>query len=136
MKKHLIWLVALSFPLAFGSSAVAVEDLVQIVSTGCKKELKTYCKDVTHGEGRVLACLYSHNDKLTGECEYALYDAAVQLERAIAAMAYVANECGEDIDKRCSSVELGEGRLMACFEKNKKKLSSRCKKALKETGMD
>ena len=41
-------------------------------------ELETYCKDVTPGDGRILACLYAHGDKLSGQCEYALYDAAEQ----------------------------------------------------------
>ena len=59
---------------------------------GCKKELNTHCKKVTAGEGRLLACLYAYSDKLSGQCEYALYDAAVQLERAVAALALL-SEC-------------------------------------------
>ncbi len=64
---------------------MAEEGLVQTVADGCKTELETYCKDVTPGDGRILACLYAHGDKLSGKCEYALYDAAAQLERAVAA---------------------------------------------------
>jgi len=44
-------------------------------------EIETYCKAVTPGEGRILACLYAYQDKLSGKCEYALYNAAVRLER-------------------------------------------------------
>jgi hypothetical protein len=29
---------------------------------GCNKEFETYCKDVTPGEGRLLACLYAYED--------------------------------------------------------------------------
>ena len=115
--------------------AVAGQDLVQIVADGCKAELETYCKDVKPGEGRILACLFAYQDKLSGKCEYALYDAAVQLERAVAALAYVVNECADDLDKHCSAVEAGEGRLLECIEKNDKKVSSRCKGALKEVGL-
>jgi hypothetical protein len=45
-----------------------------------------------------LACLYAHADKLSGQCEYALFDAAAQLERAVAALAYLVNECGDDLE--------------------------------------
>jgi hypothetical protein len=59
----------------------------------------------------------------------------VQLERAVAALAYVVNECGDDLDKHCSNVAAGEGRLLECIEKNDKKVSTRCKDALKEVGL-
>ena len=113
----------------------AEQSLVQTVADGCKAELETYCKDVKPGEGRILACLFAHSDKLSGKCEFALYDAAVQLERAVAALTYVVNECGDDLDQHCSGVAIGEGRLLECIEKNDKKVSSRCKNALTEVGL-
>ncbi len=115
--------------------AQAGDDLVQTVIDGCKKELDTYCKDVTPGQGRVLACLYAHSDKLSGKCEYALYDAAAQLERAVAALSYVVNECADDLDQFCTGVAAGEGRLLQCLEKNDPKVSGRCKQALKDVGL-
>ena len=32
---------------------------------------------------------------------YALYDAAFQLERAVAALTYMANECADDLGQFC-----------------------------------
>ena len=110
----------------------ADENLVQNVVDGCKTELTTYCKDVTPGEGRGLACLYAHGDKLSGRCEYALYDAAAQLERFVSALSYVINECKGDIVELCGSVVAGEGRLLECLEKNDSKVTDRCKQALKD----
>jgi hypothetical protein len=81
------------------------------------------------------ACLYAHGDKLSPKCEYALYDAAVQLERAVAALSYVANECDEDLDKYCSAVAPGEGRLLDCLNKKSNQLTKRCKQALKDVGL-
>ena len=115
--------------------ALAGQDLVKTVADGCKTELETYCKNVTPGEGRILACLFAYQDKLSGKCEYALYDASVQLERAVAALGYVVNECADDLDKHCSGVAAGEGRLLDCIEKNENKVSSRCKDAMKEVGL-
>ncbi len=104
------------------------------VLEGCKKELESYCKNVTPGEGRVLACLYAYEDKLSPRCEYSLYDASVQLERAVTAVTYVANECRDDLNKYCSGVQPGEGRLLTCLDKNKGKISKRCNEALKDVG--
>jgi len=118
-----------------GPAVAVAKGIVETVATGCKKELAAYCKDVTPGEGRVLACLYAHEDKLSGRCDYALYDAAAQLDRAVNALAYVAEECGDDMDKYCAEVPTGEGRLLDCLEKNEKNINSRCKDALKDTGM-
>jgi hypothetical protein len=132
-KEMIVWV--LGIVILTSMPALAGENLVQTVADGCKAELETYCKDVKPGEGRVLACLFAYQDKLSGKCEYALYDASVQLERAVAALAYVVNECADDLDKHCRSVEAGEGRLLECIEKNDKNVSARCKDALKEVGL-
>jgi hypothetical protein len=105
---------------------------VEIVAQGCETEIKSYCKDVAPGEGRVLACLYAHNDKISSRCEYAFYDAAVQLERAVAAISFLANECRDDLEKLCANVPVGEGRLLDCLGKNADKVSDRCKQAVND----
>ena len=113
------------------------ESLVTTIETGCKTELKSYCSQVTPGEGRIIACLYSRNDKISGRCEYALYDAAAQLERFIDTLSYLAQECNNDLEKYCGSVRAGEGRLAECLlEKNKDKISNRCSQAAKDVGLE
>ena len=134
MKKRFFLLVIVAIFFVSNSSVWAADKIVETVAKGCEKELTSYCKDVTPGEGRILACLYAHSDKLTGQCEYALYDAAVQLERFVAALTYVANECDEDIDKFCANVAIGEGRILKCLDENANKISERCTQALKDVG--
>lgn len=131
--KIIVMVVAAAFCMLV-SNAFAAENLVETVAKGCEKELTSYCSNVTPGEGRILACLYAHNDKLSGQCEFALYDAAVQLERFVAALSYLANECDEDLDKFCSGVVAGEGRLLKCLDDNAEKISARCTQALKDVG--
>jgi hypothetical protein len=134
MRAKTIVLVMAAAVFMLVSNAMAAEDLIETVAKGCEKELTSYCKDVTPGEGRILACLYAHSDKLSGQCEFALYDAAVQLERFVAALSYLANECDEDLDKFCSGVAAGEGRLLKCLDENSEKISDRCTQALKDVG--
>jgi len=134
MRTRTILLVIVAAVFMLVSNATAAEDIIETVAKGCEKELTSYCSEVTPGEGRVLACLYAHNDKLSGKCEYALYDAAAQLERFIAALSYLANECDADLEKFCSAVEAGEGRLLKCLDENSAKISGRCTEALKDVG--
>ena len=134
MRTKAILLVMVAAVFMLVSNANAAEDIIESVAKGCEKELISYCSNVTTGEGRVLACLYAHNDKLSGQCEYALYDAAVQLERFVSALSYLANECDADLENFCSAVEAGEGRLLECLDDNSKKISARCTQALKDVG--
>ena len=118
-------------------NAEADESLVKSVATGCEVELKSYCSQVTPGEGRILACLYAHNDKISGKCEYALYDAAAQLERFVSILSYVINECEDDLEQYCGSVRAGQGRIAECLlEKNRDKISNRCAQAIKDVGLE
>lgn len=135
MKKVAFCMFTLGAVLLFVNPVMSQESLIDTVANGCKEELEKYCKDVTIGEGRVLACLYAYNDKLSGRCEYALYDAAARLERAVAALSYTVNECSDDLKKYCGSVEAGEGRLLECLQKNDAKVSNRCKQARKDVGL-
>jgi hypothetical protein len=133
MKKMLVVIMSLCVVMLMVGFAFAEEKgPVEIVADGCSKEINTYCKGVTPGEGRILACIFAYQDKLSNRCEYALYDAAAQLERAIAALTYLANECRNDLKTFCSDVKPGEGRLINCIDKNMEKVSSRCKQAIKD----
>lgn len=89
MKKVLLAVLLFGFCLtilALGKVIAADKGPVDAVLHGCKSELETFCRNVTPGEGRLLACLYAYEDQLSGRCDYALYDASAQLERAVAAL--------------------------------------------------
>jgi hypothetical protein len=120
---------------AFAQDATAIPGLAEQVQTTCKAELETFCRTVTPGEGRLLACLYAYNDKLSGACEYALLDAAAQLDQAISALEYVANECQKDIDSLCTGVTAGRGRIVACLASAGSKVSAGCAHAIEQTGL-
>jgi hypothetical protein len=133
MRKMSMCLVVFSCVMFLGGIAVAQQKgPIETVLDGCGKEFESYCKNVTPGEGRLLACLYAYSDKLSTRCEYALYDAASQLERALTALTYLANECRDDLKTYCSNVQPGEGRLLECIAKKKDVISDRCKNAIKD----
>jgi hypothetical protein len=126
---------ALMVVVASASSALAQQPLAEQVMEGCKTELETWCQTVTPGEGRLLACLYAHEDQLSGQCEYALYDAAVRLDRAVSALNYVASQCRGDIQSLCAEVQAGEGRIVQCLNENAENLSQPCSQAMEDIGL-
>jgi len=129
-------LVGILLLAASGAVPVAAQQLLaDEVLEGCASELGSYCQSVTPGEGRVLASLYAHEDKLSRKCEFALYDAAVRLERALVALTYVANECRGDIESLCAGVQVGEGRIAQCLGGHAAELSGPCDPALADVGL-
>lgn len=136
MKKIVIVTLVLAAFVLVSAGVQAQTDPVETAVTGCETELKTYCSNVTPGESRLLACLYAHGDKLSGRCEYALYDASMQLQQVINALAYLANQCDDDLETFCAEVEMGEGRLAACLLEHEEELSERCSQAIEDTGLE
>jgi len=127
--------MVVSVLLLAGGPARAEDTIVDSIKKDCNKELTTFCKGVPPGEGRVLACLYAFEDKVSDKCIQAVYDAAVQLEQAVAALKFAASQCKTDLQKFCADVKPGEGRGLACLNKHDKDVSQTCKDALKQTGL-
>lgn len=117
------------------TQALMQNPLSQQVLNGCSSELAEFCANVTPGEGRLLACLFAYEDKLSGKCEFALYDAAVRLERAINTITYVATECRTELETHCGAVEVGEGRVAQCLKDHESELSQGCDQALTAVGL-
>jgi hypothetical protein len=141
MMKKTIFLAVLTLVVlvapAFAAGDPVTKDMQTALDTfteGCQQELTTFCKDVTPGEGRILACLYAFQDKVSPKCEYALYDSVGQLDRMLTNLSHAISECHDDLRSYCADIKPGEGRLLDCLNKNEAKVSNRCNSALKDTG--
>jgi len=135
MRKTIVGSMVVGVLLFVGGMARADETVVDAIKKACNKELTTFCKGVPPGEGRILACLYAFEDKVSDKCIYALYDASLELKQAVAAVEFAATNCKDDLAKFCADVKLGQGRGLACMQKNQKNASDACKDALKQTGL-
>jgi len=131
MKQGITALCTLIFAAGI-SGPVFSQDPVTTVVEGCESEIEAFCSQVSPGEGRMLACFYAHEDKLSGKCEYALYSAAAQLEQAVSALKYVASQCKNDIESFCANVEIGEGRILDCLAAQGDAVSAECTAAIEE----
>ena len=119
--------------LVAGPIATAEETLVEYLVTACETDIENYCSQVTPGNGRLLHCMAAHEDKISGQCEYALYQAATLLDQLSAAIVYVAEQCRTEIETICSDVVMGEGRLAACVAEREAEASDGCKRAIADT---
>ena len=135
MRKMITVLMVTAALLLAGGATLAAENPIDAVKKACNTELTTFCKGVKPGDGRVLACLYAFEDQVSDKCTYAVYNAAAELEQAVNALKFAASQCKDDLLKYCGDVQVGEGRGLACLEKNEKTVSQACKDALKQTGL-
>ena len=79
----ILWIL---LALAGISGNALAQDPVSDIEKGCSVEIKQFCSQVSPGQGRMLACFYAHEDKLSGKCQFALYDAVAELEHAVSAL--------------------------------------------------
>lgn len=131
MKMKSLVLLA-SFALAGLSGPTAAQGIVETVQQGCAAEIEAFCSQVSPGEGRLLACFYAHEDKLSGQCQYALYSASAQLEQAVSALSYVATQCENDLMTHCADVQIGEGRVLECLKANADSVTPACTQAVND----
>ncbi len=113
-------------PLASGS---AQESVAEMVLNDCATELDDYCSAVAEGRGRIVACLYAHDDLLSDQCEGTLEVGIAQFRMILAAVGHVVEQCRTDLDKHCEGVEIGGGQVHQCLSENRASLQETCKAA-------
>ena len=132
MRKMMTGMTA-AIALFAASSAMAQETLLEHVVIACETDLQNYCSQVTPGNGRLLHCMAAHEDKISGQCEYAFYQAATLLEQLSVAINYLAQECKTDIQTHSSDVEMGDGKILVCLTEHEAEVGEGCKKAVADT---
>jgi len=105
---------------------------VKKVEAACSDDLKKYCSTVTPGEGRLLLCLKAHEDKISTKCDYSLFDATRNLDRALDRIDQAADACWDDIEKNCANVADGGGRIAQCLIDKKASLAPACQSKINE----
>ena len=131
--RKVIALLTCAAGLLIGANSMAQDSLVEHLVQACETDIQSYCSQVTPGDGRMLHCMAAHEDKISGRCQYAFYQAATILEQMATAINYVASQCATDIETHCSDVALGEGRILVCLEENEAEVSDICKQAVSDT---
>lgn len=113
--------------LLAGPAAAPAQSLFE----ACKTDLTDFCKDVTPGHGRISACLYSHEDKLSESCDAAMVDVFDMTDNFYELVRFATQECRADIEKHCAGTKMGGGRIYSCLKKQEKDLEPACAEAMK-----
>lgn len=117
------WVIAVCFLFGFAAMQPAKAQFVG----DCQQDIETYCAQVEPGDGRVLACLYAHDDKISDRCFTASEELMAQIDLALARISYVVQHCASDIQTLCAGTDIGEGRILGCLLDQRDQLSSECK---------
>lgn len=134
--RFLIVFTIVALALLPATGAVAQQDPVEAVLEACKPEIENFCSQVTPGDGRLLACFVAHEDKISGQCGWSLYQAMGAFDAFANAVAYVATACWDDIAEHCAEVEMGEGRVASCLLESQDKVAPECQQAMKDVELE
>ncbi len=106
----------------------AFKEKVSKAKAACKSDVDKFCKDIQPGEGRILSCLDSKGDSVSQGCRTARGDLSAMISKKMdkADVAFRKN-CGSDVQKFCSNVPSGKGRILECLSEKEDSLSNSCK---------
>lgn len=89
----------------------------------CQGDVWQFCQGIQPGQGRILACLKSHEAELSPPC-------ADEFGRAREKLQTIRAQCAADANQLCAGIKPGQGRLYACLTSNRDRLSPACQQAL------
>jgi hypothetical protein len=140
---HLLATLGYLFLLAVvpAASASAQTDLAKAIQEklaseaakleqSCAGDIKTYCSDVTPGEGRILYCMHAHEDKISTKCGFDLEEAATDVQLSADLLKEAIGACKAEISGVCGKIQPGQGRIAACLFANKSTASKDCGEVL------
>ena len=127
MPKYLRQFVVPLFAILMICATPTKQPAAQSIFDTCKTDLKTYCSHVTPGNGRVISCLYAHEDRLSESCDVATEDLANLLDWFLESVRHVMDQCADDIQKHCAKIAFGGGRIFSCLIEKEPSLTDSCK---------
>jgi len=81
---------------------------IETVQGACAADIGKFCGNVSRGEGRVVLCMQAHDDQLSWRCQFAVYRASRNLDRALSRVERIADACWNDIETQCRDVAIGQ----------------------------
>ena len=114
------------------SAATTNRLAAQSIFESCETDSKLYCDQVTPGNGRLFACLYAFEDKLSESCDAATEDQSNMLDWFFESVRFVMDRCADDIQKHCPGVSFGRGRIFSCLVEKTSSLTDNCKTLIPE----
>lgn len=95
----------------------------QLAVNPCEADIQKFCQATIGKKGDVVECLQKNKEKLSTACK--AHDASMG-----ELMKDLKPPCQEDYQKFCSQKQPYKGYVVSCLAKNKKSLSTKCKKEM------
>jgi hypothetical protein len=95
------------------------------IGAACDGDVKSLCRDVQPGDGRVATCLKENEHRLSTGCQSAFNEWRMQRMKLTAA-------CAGDLGRWCPQVPEGGGRILRCLREHAADLTSDCRSALQK----
>ncbi len=92
----------------------------------CADDIATRCAEVEPGHGRLMACLYAYEDKVSDACDVAIGDAADLIDMMFERLRSLKQNCAEDIRSLCAGATFGQGEIFSCLAAQKDAVSEDC----------
>jgi len=89
----------------------------------CQGDVWLFCQGIQPGQGRILACLKSHEAELSPPC-------AGEFARAREKVKGLREACATDARQFCAGIKEGQGRIYSCLVSNRDRVSPPCQQAL------
>lgn len=89
----------------------------------CGEDLQKFCAGIQSGGGRYRDCLKQHEAELSAACQE-------HLKQMQARVASWRQACEGDVQKLCSGIESGGGKVAKCLREHRSELSASCKEQL------
>lgn len=99
------------------------EQRAREVHQKCQGDVWQFCQGILPGQGRILACLTSHQTELSPPC-------AEEFARAREKAKGLRQACAADAKQLCAGIREGKGRIYACLVSNRDRVSPPCQQAL------
>ena len=92
-------------------AATDTDDMKTSLRQACQNDMQQFCNDITPGEGRMMACLKSHEDKLSTGCKQEWQSLKSRWHESM-----MNNKaCMPDIQKFCTTPETSKD-IKACLD--------------------
>jgi hypothetical protein len=93
---------------------------IEKIKAACWPDAGKFCQGIRPGEGRIAACLKSHESELAPVCQKLV-------DRVGTVVREVHEACKGDVEKLCQGIRPGGGRILACLKSHEAELSGPCK---------
>lgn len=120
------------------SSVMAAENIIGHAVKSCGHDIDTYCAHVKPGSGRLMGCLYSHDQEISSECGMALNAMALEHEAAVAQGSEIYDACETERETFCPTEEWGHGGVVKCLSMQShtvESVSAGCRRTLEKFGL-